>query len=140
MIPSGSRKRALALVLLAWALFLLSSCAGKEPEPAPAPAPIDASRACPRLHVYAPGWLIVNLSAGAEVFLEPQLQDFPVFCSPEEARADLVLRVSSGRLPRGDWQVYALEGKPSELAKPAGSGWQLSGRAKIAEWCPETRP
>ncbi len=102
----------------------------------PAPEPDAQGRiSCERLYTRAPGYLVVELAAGSDIFLTPTAQPFPVYCTPEDAHKALLLDASLGRIPRGDWQIYALNGG-RELACVKDGRDILCKPAKIVEWAP----
>ncbi len=123
-----SLSRALVLCL---ALCALSACAGQKPEPAPAP-----TQTCSKLYTYAPGFLVMELAAKSDIFVDPAAREFPVFCSADKAHEDLILRVSAGRLQRGDWEIYGLNGG-TELGCTRSDGRMLLCKpAQIVDWHP----
>lgn len=95
---------------------------------------IQAPPDCPGAHVILPGNFIIDLAAGSELVLNPAVQEFALFCKPEEA--ERALRESAQNLPQGgDWRVYRLEGKFSDLARPCGEGGFCLGRpARVEDW------
>lgn len=123
--------RLLPLFLLG---LLLTSCAGKAPAPEPSPGPAD----CPVLYVFAPGNYIMDIAGGAEVVLDPGVQEFPVFCSPQAARAHVDREVKAGSLPAGDWRIYRLEGNFEDLVRKADDGRHTLRRlASAVDWVTE---
>ncbi len=117
--------------------LLLSSGCAREAQVAQKNIP-GPSVPCDILYTYAPGFLVVDLAAGSEIFLDPAVREFPVFCSAKEAHASLVARVSQGLLPRGDWQIFRLKGGYTELGTARGPNiYVLRTQARIAEWCTE---
>lgn len=125
-----SRHCALALAL--WGL-LLSACAREVPPPPAAPMP-----ECATAYVYAPGNFIVEIASGATVVLDPAIHDFPLFCTPGEARTALERALDEGRLPAGDWRIYLVEGDFRELAcRLEAGGFGLKRMAPIIDWVGE---
>ncbi|MDR3358090.1 MAG: SON protein [Desulfovibrio sp.] len=121
------------LPLLLFAL-LLTSCAGKVPAPKPSPGGAD----CPALYVFAPGNYIMDIAGGAEVVLDPGVQEFPVFCSPRTARAYVDEEVGAGSLAAGDWRIYRLEGNFEDLAQETDNGRLILKRlASAVDWVTE---
>lgn len=127
----GAPRRLAGLCACLLAAAGLAACA-KSPAPE-ADAPSRLS--CERLYTRAPGYLVVELAAGSDIFLTPTAQPFPVHCTPEDAHRALLLDASSGKIPRGDWQIYALNGG-SELACVQDGRDILCKPAKIVEWAP----
>ena len=64
-------------------LLMLGGCATTGPNTAPLPPDRD----CQDVYTVAPGNYIIDIAGGSMVVLDPAVQDFPLFCSPEEARA-----------------------------------------------------
>jgi hypothetical protein len=122
--------------LLPLFLFVLlsASCAGKTAAPKPSLSAAD----CPALYVFAPGNYIMDIAGGAEVVLDPGVQEFPLFCSPQTARAYVNREVKSGSLAAGDWRVYRLEGNFEDLAQEADNGgYTLRRLASAVDWVTE---
>lgn len=107
---------------------MLTGCAASRPVPAPSAAPCDVA------YTFAPGNYIIDLASGAEVVLDPLMHDFPLFCSPEEARNALELSLANGQLPQGDWRIYRLNGDFEDLATPSGRGYMLKRMAPLGDW------
>ncbi len=131
---TNSSSRALegaALMLCA----MLAGCATATPNPEPAEmAPLESSPLCPKLYTYAPGFLMVDVTAGSHVTLNPGLRDFPVFCTAQQAYDYLVDAIATGRVPHGDWLVYSLNGG-LELARETSPGNLLLARpARLTDW------
>ncbi|MDR3361620.1 MAG: SON protein [Desulfovibrio sp.] len=117
--------RALPIFL---ALLLFAACSGKSPEPAPVAD-------CPTVYVYAPGNYIIDIASGSEVVLDPEVRDFPLFCTPKEALAALKAELARGSLEEGDWRVYKMDGSMNELAQTSDSGGRMLGRmGQIIDW------
>ncbi|MDR1777350.1 MAG: SON protein [Desulfovibrio sp.] len=108
---------------------LLASCAGK------APLPAQETPHCQDVYVFAPGNYIVDIASGAEVVLDPGVQEFPLFCSPREARKYVDREMAAGRVPEGDWRVYRLDGTFDDLAQMGDNGsYSLSRLALAVDW------
>lgn len=126
-------RRALRAAACLLVLTGLSSCASREPAPE-IPGP---SAPCDTLYTYAPGFLVVDLAAGSDVFLDPGARDFRVYCSADDAWNDLVSQVSARRLPRGDWAIYSLKGGYADLGRADAPGvYKLARVGRLAEWIP----
>ncbi|MDR2055719.1 MAG: SON protein [Desulfovibrio sp.] len=114
--------------------LLLASCAGK----APAPKASLSAADCPVLYAFAPGNYIMDIAAGAEVVLDPGVQEFPLFCSPQTARAHVNREMEAGSLAAGDWRIYRLEGNFEDLAQEADNGrYTLKRLASAVDWVTE---
>lgn len=144
------------IAVLALALTLtLGACAGKETPPASAPdtapsAPGAATSStaavqtpdpegdlCIEAWTYAPGNFVLDVAGGADVFLVPEVQDFPLYCSATKAKAALEDMVAHGDLPEanGGWAIYRVEGVFHNIAKPAGHGqYLLKEHARLVDW------
>lgn len=138
---------ALPGLVLAVAVLALTGCAaqksaetGQTGQSAQATQAVQAGRSpaqCGALYVAAPASYIIELAAGQRVVLDPSAHDFPVFCTPDVARAALDAQLAAGRLPPGDWRIYRLEGAPAALTSGAGSVpgvWLLERQAALADW------
>lgn len=137
---------ALPGLVLAVAVLALTGCAGQKSATGQSVQATQAEQTgqsgrspaqCGALYVAAPGSYIIELAAGGRVVLDPSAHDFPVFCTPDEARAALDAQLDAGRLPPGDWRIYRLEGAPAGLTSGAGSGpgmWLLERQAALADW------
>lgn len=77
----------------------------------------------------------MELAAGSDIFLTPAAAPFPVYCTRDAALEALLLDASLGNIPRGDWQLYALDGG-SERACTRNGRNVLCKPAKIVEWVP----
>lgn len=138
--PASSDRRArpharLFLCLLLCLTAALAACSAKQDEETLQPAVPD--RSCDKLYTSAPGFLVMELAAGSDIFVDPAARDFPVFCSKEEAQAHILLMVSAGKLPRGDWQVYGLNGGYADLGCRRNNGdFYLCKPARIVDWHP----
>lgn len=142
MCTSATRKGPVfvsTIFLLACLLPALLFSSGCAREAQVTPSPVSGPETpCETLYTFAPGFLVVDLAAGSDIFLDPAAREFPVFCSTKEAHASLVARVSQGLLPRGDWQIFRLKGGYKELGTARGPGnYVLRTPARLAEWCPE---
>ena len=109
-------------------LLMLGGCATTGPNTAPLPPDRD----CQEVYTVAPGNYIIDIAGGSMVVLDPAVQDFPLFCSPEEARAGLKTAMDNGALPAGDWRIYrstapcrrsASSPSPATTAWPAWPVW-----------------
>lgn len=140
----GFPAAALPGLVLAVAVLALTGCAAQKSaetgQSVQATQAVQSGRSpaqCGALYVAAPGSYIIELAAGGRVVLDPSAHDFPVFCTPDEARAALDAQLAAGRLPPGDWRIYRLEGAPAGLTSGAGSGpgvWLLERQAALADW------
>lgn len=63
---------------------------------------------CASLYVLLPGNYIIDLAAGAEVFLNPHRQEFKVFCKIADARKALAQMQKTMNFAK-DWKIYILE-------------------------------
>lgn len=123
--------RILPLLLLAlFACGCAKSPAGKD-------MPLPSAEQCPFVYVAAPGNYIIDIASGAEVIMDPSVQDFEVFCSPEAAREIVDAGVRSGDLPEGDWRIYRLDGAIDDLAQSQGGRFYLRRMAQVADWVTE---
>ena len=111
-------------------LLMLGGCATTGPNTAPLPPDRD----CQEVYTVAPGNYIIDIAGGSMVVLDPAVQDFPLFCSPEEARAGLKTAMDNGALPAGDWRIYRLGGDFEDLAAASGRGYMLKRMAPLADW------
>ena len=79
----------------------------------------------------------MELAAKSDIYIDPTAREFPVFCSAARAHEDLILMVSAGRIQRGDWEIYGLNGG-TELGCMKNDGRMvLCKPAKIADWHPQ---
>lgn len=118
-------------ILVLWFITLVCAC-GRMPPQAPAlPAP-----ECVKLYVLLPANYIIDLEAGSELFLNPSVHEFIVFCKPEDAKTARELAVSQKLLPQSSrWVVYELEGEPAEIAAAChDSALCLRTSAKVIDW------
>jgi hypothetical protein len=80
----------------------------------------------------------MDIAGGAEVVLDPGVQEFPLFCSPQTARVYVNREVKSGSLAAGDWRIYRLEGNFEDLAQEADDGgYTLRRLASAVDWVTE---
>ena len=66
------------LVCIALLGLALVACTKAQSTQNAAPAPVDP---CPLVYTYAPGNYIVDIASGAEVLLDPGVQEFDLFCA-----------------------------------------------------------
>ncbi|MDR2573589.1 MAG: SON protein [Desulfovibrio sp.] len=115
-------------------VLLLASCTGKSPTPQPSPG----AAACLALYTFAPGNYIMDIAAGAEVVLDPGVQEFPLFCGPAAARDYVNRETAAGRLPDGDWRIYLLEGTFEDIVHETNDGrYSLKRLASAVDWVTE---
>ncbi len=104
----------------------------------PAPPPDTPMPQCATAYVYAPGNFIIDIASGATVVLDPAIHDFPLFCTPAEARTALHNALEAKLLPAGDWRIYLVEGDFQELAcRLESGGFGLKRMAPIIDWVSE---
>ena len=133
-------------------LFMLciAACAGKTPHgetagqagqpesPAMTQVATDSTAApCLEAWTYAPGNFVLDVAEGADVYLEPEVQDFPLYCSAAKAREALNDGVAHGELPEanGGWAIFRVEGVFHEIARPAGyERYFLKREARLVDW------
>lgn len=139
--------RSLLLPILLLGLCL-AACAGKsqpQEDAAPqAPPPASSQSAgeggqypCLEAWTYAPGNFVLDVAEGADVFLVPEVQDFPLFCSAAQARTALHDGIARGDLPEanGGWAIYRVEGVFHDIARPTGyENYVLKRQARLADW------
>ena len=119
-------------VLLLLIVFCLScACTAKKPD-----AVISDNNAseCNEAWIYAPDIYILDLTAGAEVSLHPTVQDFPLFCSKEDAANALIQAVHTQQLPAGQWALYRVHGKFSDLAEIFQGKALLAHDSALSDW------
>lgn len=123
--------------LLLAPIFLAASCAREQPA-RDIPPPAD----CPGAYVILPANFIIDLAANAEVWLDPGVQEFALFCSPQEAGKILEEHRESNTLPKGsDWKIYRLDGGFHSLAgKCRNGGYCLGQRAAVEDWVSPDAP
>lgn len=115
------------LFLLLLALF---GCGPKKTRQVPLPVN------CPGAHIILPANFIIDLAAGSEIFVDPAIQEFALFCQPDQAREALREQLKAGNLPAGsDWRVYRLRGNFRDLAVPChGDNFCLGSVTQVEEW------
>ena len=94
---------------------------------------------CVSAWTYAPGNFVLDVAEGADVFLMPDVQDFPLFCTPAKAREGLNSRIAKKELPEanGGWAIFRVEGEFHDIAKPVGLGnYILSRQSRLVDWEP----
>lgn len=90
---------------------------------------------CENVYTYAPGNFIVDIAAGSDVNLDPGIREFPIFCTPEDAKKAVAQGVQAGKLPSGDWRVYKLDGTYQDLGKAVGKGrYVLTRPTRMTDW------
>ena len=128
----------------------LSGCAGKTPQEKGADqasqtasatatqASQDGSQApCLEAWTYAPGNFVLDVAEGADVYLVPEVQDFPLYCSAAQARDALHEGVAHGELPEanGGWAIYRVEGVFHDIARPVGyEHYVLKRQSRLVDW------
>ena len=111
-------------------LLMLGDCAATGPSTAPLPPDRD----CQEVYTVAPGNYIIDIAGGSVVVLDPAVQDFPLFCSPEEARTGLKTAMDNGSLPAGDWRIYRLNGTLQEIGQqPEPGHYSLARMARLVD-------
>ena len=124
-------------ILIAFFLvgFMLS-CSATSPRQPAILTKKDLNAGCDNPYVVLPGNYIIDLAAGSEVFLNPDIQNFALFCDSDEARLTLERDMSAGRIRKeNDWRVYRIEGNSGEIGRECGAGQIcLDQQAKILEW------
>lgn len=124
---------------LIWVALLalpLLACVKAQPQLDTLPAP--AAEPCPFVYVYAPGNYIIEIASGAEVILDPGVQDFDLFCSPGEARTAVNEAVRIGVLPDGDWRIFRLDGTMEDLGqRQHNNQYMLNRMAQVVDWVTE---
>ena len=123
------------LVCIALLGLALVACTKAQSTQNAAPAPVDP---CPLVYTYAPGNYIVDIASGAEVLLDPGVQEFDLFCTPAEARAAVNEALRQGILNEGDWRIYRVEGSMEEIGQRLGkSQHTLARMTQIMDWVAE---
>ncbi len=92
---------------------------------------------CLEAWTYAPGNFVLDVAEGADVFLVPEVQDFPLFCSATQAREALHKGIAQGELPdaNGGWAIYRVEGVFHDIARAVGYGnYILKREARLTDW------
>ena len=114
------------------------SPAARRPATARPARPAPAAEPCPFVYVYAPGNYIIEIASGAEVILDPGVQDFDLFCSPGEARTAVNEAVRIGVLPDGDWRIFRLDGTMEDLGqRQHNNQYMLNRMAQVVDWVTE---
>ena len=112
------------------ALLALCACAGRQEE-----NPQQIAPACVQAWTFAPGNYVMDVAGEADVTLMPEVQAFPLFCTPKDAREALNAHIASGQLPEGDWAIFRVEGVFHAIAKPVGYGNYILNRpARLIDW------
>lgn len=109
------------LCLFIFLAFCASGCAQN------APTQTD----CPKVYIILPDNFIIDLVAGADVIVNPAIQEFALFCSSAQARE--VLQKSG----LDNWRVYSLKGDFTELAEPVPGHdqiYRLAVPAQVEDW------
>lgn len=117
-------------------LFLaLTACASKEKDSGILTEK-DVLTGCDNPYVVLPGNYIIDLAAGSEVILNPDIHNFALFCDATEARQTLQNDLETGRVRKeNDWRVYRLEGNTAKIGRNCGNNQTcLNEPAKIIEW------
>lgn len=112
--------------LIAWLTIImaLTGCAARHSTQVPD---------CPHIYTIMPGNFIIELAAGAEITIDPGVQDFILYCKAEDAKKLL----ADSSLP-GDWRVYEVAGEFGEIATRREDGnYFLSRPAQIIDWVEE---
>lgn len=124
--------------LVCAALLSLALMACTKAQPTQDTAPLPPVEPCPFVYVYAPGNYIVDIASGAEVLLDPGVQEFDLFCTPAEARAAVNEALRQGILNEGDWRIYRVEGSMEEIGQRLGkSQHTLARMTQIVDWVAE---
>ena len=124
--------------LVCAALLSLALMACTKAQPTQDTAPLPPVEPCPFVYVYAPGNYIVDIASGAEVLLDPGVQEFDLFCTPAEARAAVNEALRQGILNDGDWRIYRVEGCMEEIGQRLGkSQHTLARMTQIVDWVAE---
>ena len=123
------------LLLAVLTTALITACSKTQPVPS---ASKQVMPDCQSVYVYAPGNFIIDIAGGSTVVLDPAVHDFPLFCTPGEARTALDNEIALGRLQGGDWRIYLVEGTFQDLAYPLEEGgYGLKRMAPIVDWVTE---
>lgn len=96
----------------------------------------DVLEKCENPYVVLPGNYIIDLAAGSEVILNPDIHNFALFCDAAEARRTLQNDLDAGRVRKeSDWRVYRLQGEMARIGRNCGHNQTcLNEPAKIIEW------
>lgn len=120
-------------LLILFSTALLISCTSKIQE-----QPLILPKDCNTAYIYAPANYIIEVASGSEVILDPSANEFPLFCSPEDARKAVNNEISNNKLPKGDWRIYQLEGNFEDLAQSTEQNkFILRRMANITDWIVE---
>ena len=120
------------------ALLCIALVACTKTQPAQEAAPAAPAEPCPFVYTYAPGNYIVDIASGAEVILDPGVQDFELFCSPGDARAAVNEALKLGILTEGDWRIYRVEGSMEEIGQRQHNNQHtLTRMTQIVDWVAE---
>ena len=95
------------------------------------------SAPCLEAWTYAPGNFVLDVAEGADVYLVPEVQDFPLYCSAAQARDALHEGVAHGELPEanGGWAIYRVEGVFHDIARPVGyEHYVLKRQSRLVDW------
>lgn len=85
---------------------------------------------CHEAYVILPANYIIDITAGSRVYVNPSVQEFALFCTPQAAR-----EAYQAANPEGDWRIYRLEGEFADLAKPHGKHeYALAESAAVVDW------
>ena len=125
--------------LVCAALLSLALIACNKTQPTQDATPLPPVEPCPFVYIYAPGNYIVDIASGAEVLLDPGVQEFDLFCTPAEARAAVNEALRLGILNEGDWRIYRVEGSMEEIGQRLGKNKHTLARmTQIVDWVAET--
>ena len=125
--------------LVCAALLSLALIACNKAQPTQDTTPLPPVEPCPFVYIYAPGNYIVDIASGAEVLLDPGVQEFDLFCTPAEARAAVNEALRLGILNEGDWRIYRVEGSMEEIGQRLGKNKHTLARmTQIVDWVAET--
>ena len=121
--------------LILFAASLLAACAPAVKESGIATEK-DVLPACANPYVVLPGNYMIDLAAGSEVILNPDIHNFALFCEAAEAKSALENDLDLGRVRRdSDWKIYRLEGDMGQISRKCGADqYCLDQPAKIIEW------
>ncbi|MBQ7739207.1 MAG: hypothetical protein IJT59_06110 [Desulfovibrionaceae bacterium] len=117
-------------LLLLILCLALSACATQKNEEESLNLPPN----CTEAWVYAPDNLILELSSGNQVLLDPAVHDFPLFCSKDEAKVALQKMILEKKYPASGWAYYKLAGKFANLAKVDGDQILLKESSSLVDW------
>ena len=108
----------------------LAACSTSTPKDTNLTAPKD----CATVWIYAPDSLILELSSGNQVLIDPAVHDFPIFCSKEEAKNALDKLIQDKKYPAKGWAYYKLAGQWTNLAKVQGEQILLKDVTSLVDW------